>query len=145
MPTIKRGLRRRAITFWSAVSVVLLFAAAVPSSASADTSRTFNLALTCGYQGLPYGLSVNNGSGWYYPSGSSYASGNVKYFSVYIPASATMIEVNTSCDGISTSPQSYFTSITAGTSTINATGNCYAYNYYGYWYNNCTITSLSYS
>src|SRR4051812_42341794 len=95
---ITRRLRRRLVAFLSATSAVLLCTVAAPQAASADTMRTFQVALSC-TTGLPYGMSVDNGSGWYYPNGSSYASGLVKYFTVYIPASASELAINTGfCD-----------------------------------------------
>lgn len=96
------------------------------TSVSADTLRTFQLPLTCS-SGLSYGLSVDNGSGWYYPNGSSYASGVVKYFTVYIPADATALAINNGfCENEALTPQweGLRWSITPGTSTISADSSC---------------------
>ncbi|HEU5331594.1 MAG TPA: hypothetical protein VFU73_02485 [Actinocrinis sp.] len=142
--------RRRAGAFGSAVATLLLFAAAVPSPAAADTMRTLNLALGC-ETGLPYGLAVNNGSGWGYPSGSSFASGTTKYFTVSIPAGASMIAIDTVyCDG---EPSAYynvnwsgsFAGLNPGTSTVNATGYCEFDDYYGGLSRECNISVNSYS
>jgi hypothetical protein len=135
------------VAFWSAAAAVLLFAVAVPQSASADTMRTFKVALSC-TTGLPYGMTVDNGSGWYYPDGSSYASGTVKYFTVFIPASATSLAINTGyCDNQPTTPywEGYRYSITPGTSTISANGYCNdMYVYPGPYVRYCSLTSLTY-
>ncbi|MBM9507349.1 hypothetical protein [Actinacidiphila acididurans] len=145
---ITRGLRRRMVALWSAAAAALLLGVAVPQSASADTMRTFNVALSCSY-GLPYGLSVDNGSGWYYPDGSSYASGGVKYFTVYIPASATSLAINTSfCETDPKTPywEGYRYTITPGTSTISANGYCNdEYVYPGPFVRYCSLTALTYS
>jgi hypothetical protein len=110
--------------------------------------RTFNLALTC-YSGLPYGLAVDFGSGWYYPAGSSYASGETKYFSVYIPASAGSLAINTSyCDNetLGATWEGYNYSITPGNSTIGANGYCEDQDVYpGAFVRYCSLSSLTYS
>jgi len=148
---LTRGLRRRVIALWSAIAAVLLFAVAVPPAASADTMRTLNVALSCS-TGLPYGLSVNNGSGWYYPSGSSYAVGDTKYFTVSIPASANEIAIDTTyCDGEQS--QYYgavwnggYSSLTPGTSTVNGYGNCsFNYIYPGIAVRICYLATITYS
>lgn len=145
---ITRRLRRRLAAFLSATSAVLLCAVAVPQAASADATRTFQLALTCS-SGLPYGLSVDNGSGWYYPDGSSYASGLVKYFTVAIPAAATELAVNTGfCDNDPQTPmwEGYRYTVTPGTSTISANGNCQdMYVYPGPYVRYCSLSSVTYS
>jgi len=109
--------------------------------------REFNLALTC-YSGLPYGLAVNFGSGWYYPAGSSYASGETKYFSVYFPASASTLAINTSyCDNetLGATWEGYYYSITPGTSTISANGYCQDEDLYGdAFVRYCSLSSLTY-
>lgn len=154
---INRGLRRRAVAFWSVIATGLLLTLATSSAASADTMRTFNLPISC-TTGLPYGLLVNNGSGWYYPDGSSYASGDVKYFTVSIPSSATTLAVEPgSCDNQDPSGEpysgpywsGYSYNITPGTSTISANGSCLDYvysagfgqNYLLYY---CSLSSITY-
>jgi hypothetical protein len=145
-----RTTRRGATAFGSAAATVLLLAAAVPSPAAADTTRTLNIALNC-ETGLPYGLLVNNGSGWYAPGGSSFASGLTKYFTVAVPASANEIAIDTSyCDGEDSAYYSVnwsgsYASITPGTSTVNATGYCEFDDYYGYLSRECNISVNSYS
>ncbi|WP_333767497.1 hypothetical protein [Streptomyces sp. IBSBF 2435] len=145
---IAERLRKRLIALSSATAAVVLIALAAPQSASADTMRTFNVALSCS-SGLPYGLSVDNGSGWYYPSGSSYASGNTKYFTVSIPASASALAINTGfCDNETQTPywEGYRYSIVPGTSTISANGNCQdMYVYPGPFVRYCSVTALTYS
>lgn len=143
-------VRRRATAFGSAVATLLLFAAAVPSPAAADTMRTLNLALGCA-TGLPYGLNVNNGSGWYAPNGSSFASGTTKYFTVSIPASASSIAIDTIyCDGEDSAYYNVgwsgtYAGITPGTSTVNANGYCEFDDYYGQLSRECTVSIASYS
>jgi hypothetical protein len=150
---VKMGLRgwRRVFATLAAVALASL---AVPPAASADTMRTLKLAYSCA-TGLPYGLEVSTGAGWYYPDGSSYAVGTTKYFTVYIPASASTFAFQPSyCDNQPMSRsypiwQGATYSITPGTSTINADGYCndYTYDYSGYTYlfYYCSLSSLSYS
>lgn len=138
---VKMSLRGGRRAFFAILASVGLASLAVAPAASADTLRTLNLAYSCA-TGLPYGLEVNTGSGWYYPNGSSHASGTTKYFTVYISASASTLAYQPSyCDGqpnIQGYPlwEGYTYNITPGTSTINASGyvNDYEYDYYGYAY-----------
>jgi hypothetical protein len=152
---LTRGLRRRGAALCAAIGAVGLTSLAVAPAASADTMRTLNLAFSCS-TGLPYGLEVNTGSGWYYPSGSSYAVGDVKYFTVSIPASAGSLAYQPSfCDNQPTGGgyplwEGYTYGLTPGTSTVNASGNCNDYNYsvgfgvtYLFYY--CSLSSLTYS
>ncbi|UWE11019.1 hypothetical protein [Actinacidiphila bryophytorum] len=143
-----RRSRRRPAAVLAAAGAALLLAAAVPQTASAATTRTLQLALTCS-TGLPYGLSVDNGSGWYYPDGSSYASGLVKYFTVFIPSDATEMAINTGfCDNQPQTPmwEGYRYAITPGTSTISANGNCQdMYVYPGPYVRYCSLTGVTYS
>ena len=149
-----RGLRGRRYAFLAILSSIGLGSLALAPAASADTTRTVNLAYSCA-TGLPYGLEVNTGSGWYYPDGSSYAVGTTKYFTVYISASAGSFAFQPSfCDNqpqVNSYPmwEGYTYSITPGTSTINATGytNDFEYDYSGYRYlfYYSSISSLSYS
>lgn len=152
---VKRVLRGRTLALCAALATVGLTSLAVAPTASADTMRTLNLSFSC-ETGLPYGLQVDTGSGWYSPNGSSYAVGTVKYFTVYIPASASSLEYQPLyCDnqpsGQGPLNSGYPYTITPGTSTINATGYCEDYNYSiggygdGYLIYNCSIRSLSYS
>lgn len=156
---VDRTARGRKLAFGATLATVALTSLALPPAASADTMRTLNLAYSC-TTGLPYGLEVDTGSGWYFPNGSSYVSGaTTKYFTVYIPASATSFAYQpTYCDnepsngGYNAYWEGYTYSITPGTSTINATGNCDDYTYsFGYGYGDtyllyyCSINSLSYS
>jgi hypothetical protein len=148
---IKQGLRKRLTALTAAIAALMFAAVAVPSSASADTMRTLNVALSC-QTGLPYGMEVNLGSGFYYPDGSSYAVGGIKYFTVYIPAGASEIEIQTGyCDG---EPPSYYGdpwygsyyALTPGTSTINSDGYCYFGSMYpGFYFRSCTLSNVTYS
>jgi hypothetical protein len=148
---IKRRLRRSAATIGSAMAAILLFALAMAPAASADTMRTLNLSLYCA-TGEAYGLQVNTGSNWYQPDGSSYVAGGVKYFTVFIPASATFLGfMPLSCAGQGAGNPVWEWSpytLTAGTSTINANGFCQDYTYY---YGgtalifDCTLSSLTYA
>ena len=157
---IRKGLRRTTDVIWAALVAVLLFAgttSAATPAASADTMRTLNVALSCSSGIVPFGLSVNNGSGWYYPNGSSYAVGGTKYFTVFIPASATMLAFDTRCYynmeeyyGYVFYPDGYWEgytySIVQGTSTINATASLWRGPVApGPWVKYATISSLSYS
>lgn len=151
---IEASLLRRAVAFLSAIAAAALLAFATSPAASADTTRTLNIALSCDSGGaIGYGLSVNNGSGWYYPNGSSYLVGNIKYFTVFIPASATTLAINTSCDDGLVNPygngpfwEGYYYTITSGTSTISANGNCIdEYVYPGPLVTYCSLSSLTYS
>ncbi len=130
---IRKGLLKTAVAIPSAITLTALLASATTPAASAASMRTLNLNLTCS-TGLPYGLEANTGSGWFYPAGSSYASGTVKTYTVSIPASATSLEVQpTYCDNQPTGYGPYFigysSAITPGTSTINVNGNCLDYTY----------------
>jgi hypothetical protein len=129
----RKGLLKTAVVIPSAITLTALLASATAPAASADSMRTLNLSLTCA-TGLAYGLEANTGSGWFYPVGSSYASGTTKYYTVSIPASATSLEVQpTYCDNQPTGYGPYFVGysygITPGTSTINVNGNCLDYSY----------------
>jgi hypothetical protein len=145
---IKKGVRRRAVAIGSAVAASLLLALATSSAASADAMRTFNLTIRCD-TGEAYALQVNNGSGWYYPDGSSTEAGGIKYFSVFIPASATFLWVMPgSCAGqpFGSGPTALYvpSNITAGTNSISASTVCHDYNYYGYLVYSCPLTSITY-
>jgi hypothetical protein len=73
------------------MAAVMLWAFGTSPSASADSTRTLNLAFSC-TTGLPYGLLISNSSSWYVPSsGSSYAVGNTKTYTLPISASATSL------------------------------------------------------
>jgi len=148
-------VRNRAVAVGAAAAAGVLLTLAVSSPASADATHTLNLSFTCS-TGEPYGLQVNTGSGFYMPSGSSYAVGATKYFTVTISASATTLTfMPYSCEneptgGTGPVEGGYATTITPGTSTINASGYCEDYNYnWGGWSStlifDCTINGLSYS
>ncbi|HUN30473.1 MAG TPA: hypothetical protein VMU95_00520 [Trebonia sp.] len=156
---IKKALPRRAVAFGTALAAAALAAATVAPAASADTTRTLNLAFTCA-TGEPYGLSVDtyNGSawsGWYYPSGSSYAVGTTKYFSVSISASAQILDFQPSyCDNEPTLPNANYMwegddyALPGGTAPIDATGSCNDYEYSAGFNENflfyvCTLSSLT--
>jgi hypothetical protein len=151
---VKKGARPRLVAFASALASGLLLSLAVAPAASADTTRTLNLSFSCG-TGLPYGLQVNTGSGFYAPSGTSYAVGNTKYFTVSISASATSLQympygcANQPAASSGPIPGYHSYSLTAGTSTINASGICqdYSLSYGGpaVLVFDCTISSLTYS
>jgi len=146
---IKKGARKKAIAIGSAVAASLLLTLATSSAASADTMRTLNLYITCG-TGEAYGLQVatNVSSGWYQPSGYSYGN---KTFVVSIPASATTLQVAPlSCAGQPTGTYGSTStwrpySITAGTSTINASAYCNDYSFYGELIFDCPLSSVTYS
>lgn len=151
---IRTSLRGRAVAFGSAIAAAALLAFATSPAASADTMRTLNIALSCDSgSAIGYGLSVDNGSGWYEPSGSSYLVGNIKHFTVFIPASATGMSFDTYCDDGLVNPygngpfwEGYGVAITAGTSTISANVNCIdEYVYPGPLVKYCSISSLTYS
>jgi hypothetical protein len=143
-----RSTAKRLLALGSATAAALLVATAAPQTASADAMRTFQLDLSCSY-GLPYGLLVNTGSGWFFPDGSSYASGGHKYFTVQIPASATSLSIDTGmCENDPTTPmrEGYGYTISAGTSTLSAVGYCLdEYVYPGPFVRYCSLSSLTYS
>ncbi len=151
---IKRCLRRSAVAIGSAMAAISLLALTMAPAASADTMRTLNLSLVCS-TGEAYGLQVSTGSGWYQPSGSSYVVGDVKYFTVSIPATATQLDfMPLSCDSQPYAQGGPYwvwrpNTITAGTSTINAAGYCndYSYNYSGgsALLFDCSLSSVTYS
>jgi hypothetical protein len=153
----RRVLRRRLDVAWAAIAAVLLLFAGNAAPASADTMRTLNVALSCSSGIVPFGLSVNNGSGWYYPNGSSYAVGGTKYFTVFIPAGASSFAFDTMCyydsaeyNGQAFYPagswQGYTYGISPGTSTINMTASLWRGPVYpGPWVKYATVSSLSYS
>lgn len=147
-------MRGRVAAIGLSVAAAALSTFAAPSSAMADSTRTLNLSFTCA-TGLPYGLQVNTGSGWYMPNGSSYASGNYKFFTVSISAGATSLQYmplycdNEPSGGSGPDPWWRSASITPGASAINATGYCQDYNYnYGGGQPalifDCSISSLTY-
>jgi hypothetical protein len=149
MSMTTKGVRGRAAAAGSAVAASLLLTLATSPAASADTMRTLNLDFYCA-TGEAYGLEVDTGSGFYTPNGSSYAVGEVKSFTVFIPAGATTLRfMPLYCDNQPsyTNPSTVWRpySLTAGTSTINADGYCQDYSYYGYLVYDCTISSLTYS
>jgi len=151
---IKRSLRRRIVAICAAGAAVLATTTAAAPSASADSTRTMVLSFSCG-TGLPYGLYIDTGSGWYSPPGSSYAVGTTKVFTISVPTSASSFAYEPSyCDNQPSVRgyamwEGYTYSISPGTSTINAGGTCadYEYDYYGYAYllYYCSISSLTYS
>ncbi|ACU72645.1 hypothetical protein Caci_3743 [Catenulispora acidiphila DSM 44928] len=151
---IKRNLRRRIIALCSASAAILATTVAASPPASAD-SRTMVLSFSCA-TGLPYGLYINTGSGWYSPPGSSYADGTTKVFTISIPTNSMNFQYQPSyCDNQPTDGgypmwEGYTYGIGAGTSTVNAVGGCADYTYsVGYGLNYllyyCSISSLTYS
>jgi hypothetical protein len=150
-------MRRCRDVIWAAIAAVLLFAGTAAPAASADTMRTLNVALSCSSGIVPFGLSVNNGSGWYYPNGSSYAVGSTKYFTVFIPASANSFAFDTKCyyntaeyNGQVSYPegtwQGYTYPLTPGTSTINMTASLWRGPVFpGPWVKYGTVSSITYS
>jgi len=151
---IKRSLRRRIVALCSASAAILATTVAASPPASADT-RTMLLSFSCS-TGLPYGLYIDTGSGWYSPPGSSYAVGTTKVFTISIPTNGIFFSYKPSyCDNQPTNAgypmwEGYDYGINAGTSTVNASGNCADYTYsvgYGqsYLFYYCSISSLTYS
>lgn len=153
---IKRRLRKSATVIGSVMTASLLLALTTAHAASADTMRTLNLSLYCA-TGEAYGLTVNNGSGWYQPDGSSYLANGIKYFTVSIPASATVLEfMPLSCGNEPTGSTTGSPvwewgpyTITPGTEPVDANGGfCedYMYNSYGVktLIFDCSLTSVTY-
>ena len=149
--------RRKAATLSTVFAAAALLATAAPQAAMADATRTLSVPVTCASGIVPYGLSVNNGSGWYYPNGSSYAVGGTKYFTVDIPTTATSLALDTFCyyslqeyNGQVSYPngtwEGYTYTITPGTSTINTTAACVREPVYpGPWVRYCSLTAITYS
>ena len=159
---ITKRLRRRTIALGSALAAAMLPALVTPSAASADALRPLNVTLTCsitngGNQtitGLPYGYQITTGGALYQPPSQSDASvsGNAKTFHLYMPTGATALGVNTWCNGFDPAVtwKGYISSVTPGTSTVNAAGYCNTapYSYYPgvtYVETYCTLSSISYS
>lgn len=146
---MKRVKHRRAVTIGCVAAASLGLTVATPSFASAGTMRTLNLSVTCSTGGA-HGLLVDTGNGFYAPDGSSNAGG----FTVFIPASATSLSFEPlSCDGEPYTGRGPYpglrgfqsVSISPGTSTINATGICQDYNFYGALLFDTSISGLTYS
>ena len=151
---INRSLRRKIAALGSAAVAVLATTTASVPSASADATRTMVLSFSCD-TGLPYGLSINTGSGWYSPPGTSYADGTTKVFTISIPTSGMTFEYQPSyCDNQPTGGgypmwEGYSYGINAGTSTVTAIGHVADYTYsisYGvtYLFYYGSISSLTY-
>jgi hypothetical protein len=152
---IKRSLRRRIIALCSASAAVLATTAIAASPpASADSTRTMVLSFSCS-TGLPYGLYIDTGSGWYSPPGSSYAVGTTKVFTISIPTNGFSFRYQPSyCDNQPQVPgaypmwEGYTYGINAGTSTVTAGGNCADYEYDYYWarylFYYCSLGSVTY-
>lgn len=151
---IKRSLRRKALALCSASVAVLATTVAASPPASADATRTMVLSFSCG-TGLPYGLYISTGSGWYSPPGTSYAVGTTKVFTISVPTSGFLFSYQPSyCDNQPTGGgypmwEGYDYGINAGTSTITANGGCADYTYstgymqtYLFYY--CSLSSISY-
>ncbi|NUR57173.1 MAG: hypothetical protein HOV87_00440 [Catenulispora sp.] len=150
---VKRSLRRRIAALCSVSAAVLATTVAASAPASADT-RTMVLSFSCD-TGLPYGLYINTGSGWYSPPGSSYADGTTKVYTISIPTSTISFSYQpTYCDN---QPQGggypmwegYNYGISGGTSTVHAIGRVADYNYspgYGvtYLFYYCSLSSVTY-
>lgn len=153
----RTGSRRRRDVVWAAIAAILLFGGTAAPAASADTMRTLNVALSCASGSVPFGMAVNNGSGWYYPNGSSYVVGHTKYFTVFIPAAANSFAFDTMCyynsaeyNGQVVYPDGYWEgytySLTPGTSTINMTASMWRGPVYpGPWVKYATVSSITYS
>jgi hypothetical protein len=150
----QRSLRSRILVLCSASAAVLATTVAASPPASADT-RTMVLSFSCS-TGLPYGLSIDTGSGWYSPSGSSYADGTTKVFTISLPTNAMTFRYEPLyCDDQPMNAgyplwEGYSYGISAGTSTVHAIGNTADYTYsVGYGMNYllyyCSISSLTYS
>jgi hypothetical protein len=156
-PVVTVKPRRRKAALGTVCAVAALVAAATPQAAMADTMRTLSVPVGCASGIVPFGLSVNNGSGWYYPTGSSYSVGATKYFTVSIPSTATSLALDTFCyystqeyNGQVSYPdgtwEGYTYAITAGTSTINTTASCVREPVYpGPWVRYCSLSAITYS
>jgi hypothetical protein len=152
----KTTVRRRTAALGSAVAALLLSAAAVPSAASADSSRTINSYVTCADGTLMYGFEINYGAGWTYTAlgASGYQVNSYeKEVTFIVPSSASSVALDTYCGGNgyveNSSWVGYTYSLTPGTSTATANWVCslYPYAYYGYYttYRSCNLSSISYS
>jgi hypothetical protein len=151
----KTAARRRATAFGSAIATLLLTAAVVPSSASADSTRTINSYVTCSDGTLMYGFAINYGTGWTYTAlGASGHQVNSyeKEVTFIVPSSASSVALDTYCGGQGYVENStwvgYTYSLTPGTSTATANWVCdlYQYAYYGYYTidRSCSLSSISY-
>lgn len=147
----KTAVRPRATALGSAIAALLLSAAVVPSSASADAGRTINSYVTCADGTMMYGFEINYGSGWTYTAlgASGYiVNSHEKEVTFIVPTTASSVALDTYCGGNGYVENSnwvgYTYSLTPGTSTATANWVCnlYPYSYYGY---NTTIRSCSLS
>ena len=145
----RTAVRRKATTLGSVTAALLLSAALVPPSASADSTRTVNSYVVCNDGSLMYGFEINYGSGWTSSAlgASGYqVSGSEKEVTFVIPSSATGIALDTYCDGgyvENSYYQGYGVAINPGTSTITANWTCEMENYYGQMERSCEISSLT--
>lgn len=145
---IRTAARRKATTLGSVTAVLLLSAAVVPPSASADSTRTVNSYVVCNDGSMMYGFEIDYGSGWTGTAlgASGYqVSGSEKEVTFVIPSSATGIALDTYCDGgyQASNYQGWGVAINPGTSTITANWTCEMENYYGQMERSCSISSLT--
>jgi len=144
----RTAVRRKATTLGSVTAALLMSAALVPPSASADSTRTVNSYVVCNDGSLMYGFEIDYGQGWTSSAlgASGYqVSGSEKEVTFIIPSSATGIALDTYCDGgyQASVYQGWGVAINPGTSTITANWTCEMENYYGQMERNCQITSLT--
>lgn len=149
----KTTVRRRVTALASAVAALLLSAAVVPSSASADTTRTINSYVTCADGTMMYGFEINYGAGWTYTAlgASGYQVNSYeKEVTFIVPSSASSVALDTYCGGggyVENSMwEGYTYSLTPGTSTATANWTCSLYTWlYGQVLRTCSLNSISYS
>jgi hypothetical protein len=132
-------LRRAAAGLSALVVTAALTVTATPQPAAADGTRTITGTTSCFTGIVPFGFSVNYGSGWTYADSSYQIPGTqIKVWTKVIPSTATSIALDTFCyyswseyNGTASWPYGtwigYTYSLTPGTSTVNSRWYCNRY------------------
>jgi hypothetical protein len=158
MSLIASKISRGLVALGVLVAAVAMSAAVVARPAAADGTRTITGSTTCTSGIVPYGFSVNYGSGWTYEGGTSIwlPGTQTKVWTWVIPSSATSFALDTFCyansaeyNGTVMYPQGtwegYPASLTPGTSNVTSAWSCGRYQVYpGPWVRTCSATSISY-
>jgi hypothetical protein len=152
------GLRRAAVGLITLIVTVALAAIATPQPAGANSTRTITGTTSCLTGIVPFGFSVNYGSGWTSADSSYQIPGTqTKVWTKVIPSTATAIALDSFCyyswseyNGLASWPYGSWAgntaSLTPGTSTVNSTWYCDRYPVNpGPWVRTCTLSTISYS
>lgn len=150
------SLRRASAALSALVVTVALAVTATAQPAAAFSTRTITGTTRCLTGIVPFGFSVNYGSGWT-PADSSYQipGTQTKVWTKVIPSSATTIALDSFCyynwseyNGYAFWPYGtwtgYTASLTPGTSTLNSTWYCDRYPVNpGPWVRTCSLSAIS--